>query len=959
MTALQKFRKLWSAPNPTTKTNEGVLRWRARHLASWASLSAVVVLSVGLLACPPKAPPPPPVLFDSIKPNPVDFGNVSVGSKVTIDVNIRGKAFTAISVSISGAEFTETDNCANPASGVCDAQVSVQPIALGPLTGQVVVTGIVAGKAPHEVPVDLTAFGVQTGSALKITTSSLASGVVNAPYPKQTVQTAGGTPPVSFSIVSGGLPPGLTMDTSGNITGTGTLTGTSSFTVKAVDSSSPLQKATDTLSITIAPVGGPLSIITTTLPGGVAGTPYNATVQATGGKQPYTFDIIGTLPGGLIMDNQGNITGTPSGPASTTPFTVTVKDSNPPPQTASANLSINITQQGTLAITPSTLPNGVVGVPYNQTLTVTGGAGGPFAWSVSNGTLPAGLMLDQTSTASTTTIAGTPTTPQNNVMFTIGVADASKNVVTQLYTVTIIANTGNHDSQIIGPNVVFLEGVDAGQAPFTAMLSYTADGKGAGTNCLAIVNASTIVNNATCTLNYNVDNSNAVTMTATVNGQATPFTLAGNLDSLGNAGVILTGGPANLVSGASGDSFKQDPTAFSLPAQQGSHFFVLGGQWNGNLFTGLGQGSFDNSGSANPSTIDLAQPGMFQFQSGDAIFSLSSISAASGCGTGIATFLGTPPTFESFQSNEATCIVDIHMFLAVGTDPPSASVPDRLHVIAHDSLNRDVGRHPVRLATLGPQGSQETAADTLAAAAAVANPAQLNGAYTARLQGVSGSGASATNSIMLFKFTADGAGNITSGILDQINGGTLTTIFNISGSTYTADATTPGRVTIHLNSNGTTLIDNDFTAYIGASAGGSIMAGTTAHPSTQLGIGVVIPQGGFPFSPASFGSGCPVTSVHPVATSNWTLTGSMDFSAGITNFNSIFSFVKGGTPTSGQAVTGTFTLTDPNTGRFTGNLTGFPGTTGAVVGYLNGPNLFSFALSTSSTSSALITCVGQ
>jgi hypothetical protein len=636
-------------------------------------------------------------------------------------------------------------------------------------------------------------------------------------------------------------------------------------------------------------------------------------------------------------------------------FPVTVKDPNNGGSTSNAvSLTVTAVPVPTLtSISPSTVTAGGSGF----FLTATGTGFVPSSVVLINGTARTTTFISATQIEATilSTDVANPGTAQITVM-----TPAPGGGTSNAATLTITANTGNHDSLLNGVNVLYLIGVDTGEAPVTIMVSYNADGNGGGTNCLATVNASTIVNNAPCTFNYNVDNSNVVTMTATVTGQSTPFTFAGNLvPSSGNVGIILTGGPANLVSSASGDSFKQDPTAFTLSAQQGQRFFVFGGKWNGSFFTGLGQGIFDNAGNANPINLDFAQPGSFQFQSGDALTLLNGISATSGCGNGISSFLGTPPIFESFQSNEVTCIVDLHSFLKLGTDPPSASVPDRLRVIAHDSLNRDVGNHSIRRATLRPQGSQETAAESLAAAAAVANPAQLNGAYTARLQGVSGSGASATNSIMLFKFLADGAGNITFGILDQINGGTLTSSVSLAGSTYTVDATTPGRVIIHLNSNGTTLIDNDFTAYIGASAGGSIMAGTTAHPSTQLGIGVVTPQGGFPFSAASFGSGCPVTSVHPVATSNWTLTGSMDFSAGITNFNSTFSFVKGGTPTSGQAVTGTFTLTDPNTGRFTGNLTGFPGTTGAVVGYLNGPNLFSFALSTSSTSSALITCVGQ
>lgn len=61
----------------------------------------------------------------------------------------------------------------------------------------------------------------------------------------------GGTTPYTWSIVSGSLPPGLTLSISGLISGTPTTSGTCSFTVQVKDASSPEQTATANLSITI------------------------------------------------------------------------------------------------------------------------------------------------------------------------------------------------------------------------------------------------------------------------------------------------------------------------------------------------------------------------------------------------------------------------------------------------------------------------------------------------------------------------------------------------------------------------------------------------------------------------------------------------------------------------------------------------------------------------------------
>jgi hypothetical protein len=71
-------------------------------------------------------------------------------------------------------------------------------------------------------------------------------------------------------------------------------------------------------------------------------------------------------------------------------------------------------------ITTTTLPDGVVGVAYNQTLTVTGGFGAK-TFSVSAGDLPAGLALNASSGA----ITGIPTGPVGTANFTVKVMDSS------------------------------------------------------------------------------------------------------------------------------------------------------------------------------------------------------------------------------------------------------------------------------------------------------------------------------------------------------------------------------------------------------------------------------------------------------------------------------------------------------------------------------------------------------
>ncbi len=152
----------------------------------------------------------------------------------------------------------------------------------------------------------------------------------------------------------------------------------------------------------------PVSITTTSLPGGTVGTIYSATLVAQGGTMPYTWSLLsGSLPAGLSLNaSTGVISGTPSGPAATSAFTVQVVDSSSPAQAVSKQLSIVIAPVSTSppTITTATLPSGVINAAYSASLSAQGGVS-PYMWSISSGTLPAGLTLN----AGTGVISGTPT----------------------------------------------------------------------------------------------------------------------------------------------------------------------------------------------------------------------------------------------------------------------------------------------------------------------------------------------------------------------------------------------------------------------------------------------------------------------------------------------------------------------------------------------------------------------
>jgi hypothetical protein len=108
-------------------------------------------------------------------------------------------------------------------------------------------------------------------------------------------------------------------------------------------------------------------------------------------------------------------------------FTIRVTDS----AGAAASKDFTISVAGTLSITTTTLPGGTVAAAYSKPV-VTAGGSAPLVWSVSAGSLPAGLNLN----TATGLISGTPTTA-GTVNFTIQVVDAAQATVPQSFTVTI------------------------------------------------------------------------------------------------------------------------------------------------------------------------------------------------------------------------------------------------------------------------------------------------------------------------------------------------------------------------------------------------------------------------------------------------------------------------------------------------------------------------------------------
>ncbi|HEY86965.1 MAG TPA: DUF4382 domain-containing protein [Dehalococcoidia bacterium] len=170
-----------------------------------------------------------------------------------------------------------------------------------------------------------------------------------------------------------------------------------------------------------------LEITTTCLPNGGVGIPYDVTIEAIGGTEPYTWSS-GDLPLGLTLDPAtGAISGTLTAGEYT--FTVQVTDSSDPAESATQVFTIRIAAEGMPIITTNCLSDGEVGIPYDVAVEAIGGTE-PYTWS--SGDLPLWLTLD----SATGAISGTPTVP-GDYNFTVQVDDSSAQIDTQELSISI------------------------------------------------------------------------------------------------------------------------------------------------------------------------------------------------------------------------------------------------------------------------------------------------------------------------------------------------------------------------------------------------------------------------------------------------------------------------------------------------------------------------------------------
>jgi hypothetical protein len=172
-------------------------------------------------------------------------------------------------------------------------------------------------------------------------------------------------------------------------------------------------------------IAGP--VLATVPPGGEIGAAYTATFGASGGTSPYTYVVsAGSVPAGLALSGAGVLSGTPTA-AGTSSFTVQATDAQG--QTAVDVTSVAVVADPVLA--PATPPAGVIGTAFSYALIASGGTA-PYLWTVSAGSLPAGVSLNSGSGV----LSGTPSVA-GTFPLTVEVTDADGQSATESVTLVM------------------------------------------------------------------------------------------------------------------------------------------------------------------------------------------------------------------------------------------------------------------------------------------------------------------------------------------------------------------------------------------------------------------------------------------------------------------------------------------------------------------------------------------
>jgi large repetitive protein len=247
---------------------------------------------------------------------------------------------------------------------------------------------------------------VPTASAIRFTDDSylVPEGAVGEYYAHEFTGDGGCGPalPYQFRVLSGALPPGLSLTGDGLLVGIPTQAGSWSFWLELSDEDPPSEpwcfprKSEREFTVNIVAA---LAITTASVAPATLATPYSLRLSAQGGSGTRTWSIAsGELPPGVALNaSSGEISGSPTA-AGVYGFRVRVSDGS---RLGSKAFTLPVREPLTAGV--PTVPPAEVGLALRPLKAAASGGYGSRTWRL-EGSLPRGLSFDTRDAA----ITGTP-----------------------------------------------------------------------------------------------------------------------------------------------------------------------------------------------------------------------------------------------------------------------------------------------------------------------------------------------------------------------------------------------------------------------------------------------------------------------------------------------------------------------------------------------------------------------
>lgn len=428
---------------------------------------------------------------------------------------------------------------------------------------------------------------------------------------------ANGFPSPTFSVASGALPPGLTLNAvTGEITGTPTVSGSyGPITVQASNGSGSLGSTPFTMTIN----GAPTSFSAQTPGSGVVGTPYNYALAANGLPTPTYSLVSGTLPTGLTLSGAGVISGTPTVAGTFGPITVQASNGAGSVNTSAFSITIAATGSAPTLFTAQSPPNGLVASPYAYTFAANGSPAPSF--SLVSGAFPTGLTLN----GSNGLLSGVPSVAGVFGPITLSAMNGSGSVNSAPFNITVNAAPTTFTAQTppsgaVGVAYSYVISADGYPAPtyslvsgaLPAGLTLSASGVLSGTPTAAGVSSSIVIKAQNAFGNVNTV-SLSITIAATPTAP-TAFTAqtppSGNVGTAYSYVMAANGSPTPTYSVVAGTL----PTGLTLNAATGE---IAGTPSVGGTFGPITVQASNGAGTFNAApfsiTINQAPPTITNF----------------------------------------------------------------------------------------------------------------------------------------------------------------------------------------------------------------------------------------------------------------------------------------------------------------------------------------------------------